>query len=143
MTNTVVLSNLLFQNNISKKNTISGPWPRVIKLFLCSTQLSTKFILFINVKMQICVGILSFISMINTSERLKSRNLITFRCFSFDEQFEIVEHNIGAWSACYADRFRYLYQRTLYNHISDTIPRYYQFMCIISLYHTINMFPAL
>ena len=46
--------------------------PEVIKLFLRSTQLSTKFILLINVKMQTIVGILTFISMINTtSERLK------------------------------------------------------------------------
>ena len=47
----------------------------VIKLFSCSTQLTTKFILLINVKMPIIVGILTFNSMINTtSERLKSRN---------------------------------------------------------------------
>ena len=45
--------------------------PEVIKLFSCSTQLSTKFILLINVKMPTFVGILTFISMINTtSERL-------------------------------------------------------------------------
>ena len=49
--------------------------PEVIKLFSCSTQLSTKFILLINVKMPTIVGILTFISMINTtSERLKARN---------------------------------------------------------------------
>ena len=51
------------------------PGPEVIKLFSCSTQLSTKFILLINVKMPTNVGILTFISMINTtSERLKARN---------------------------------------------------------------------
>ena len=41
----------------------------VIKLFSCSTQLSTKFILLINVKMPTIVGILTFISMINTTMR--------------------------------------------------------------------------
>ena len=47
--------------------------PELIKLFPCSTQLSTKFILLINVKMQTIVGIFTFISMINTtSERLKN-----------------------------------------------------------------------
>ena len=47
------------------------PGLEVIKLFSCSTQLSTKFILFINVKMPTIVGILTFISMINlTTERL-------------------------------------------------------------------------
>ena len=51
------------------------PGPKDIKLFLCSSQLSTKFILLINVKMPTIVGILIFISMINTtSERLKARN---------------------------------------------------------------------
>ena len=45
-----------------------------IKLFSCSTQLSMKFILLINVKMPTIVGILTFISMINTTlERLKAR----------------------------------------------------------------------
>ena len=49
--------------------------PKVIKLSSCSAQLSTKFILLINVKMPTIVGILTFISMINTtSERLKARN---------------------------------------------------------------------
>ena len=44
----------------------------VIKLFSCSTQLNTKFILLINAKMPINVGLLTFISVINTtSERLK------------------------------------------------------------------------
>ena len=46
-----------------------------LKLISCSTELSTKFILLINVKMATIVGIVTFISMINTtSERLKSRN---------------------------------------------------------------------
>ena len=46
-----------------------------MKLFLYSTQLSTKFILLINVKMPTIVDILTFISLINTkSERLKARN---------------------------------------------------------------------
>ena len=43
------------------------PGPEVIKLFSCSTQLSTKFILLINVIMPTIVGILTFISMINTT----------------------------------------------------------------------------
>ena len=48
--------------------------PEVIKLLPCSTQLSTKFILLINVKMPTIVDILTFISMINlTFERLKAR----------------------------------------------------------------------
>ena len=44
----------------------SNPGPEGIKLFSCSTQLCTKFILLKNVKMQTIVGILTFISMINT-----------------------------------------------------------------------------
>ena len=59
--------------------------PEVIKNFiLYSTQLSTKFILLINVIMPTIVGILTFISMINvTSERLKERNFFICRYFSF------------------------------------------------------------
>ena len=43
----------------------TDPGPKVIKLFSCSTQLSLKFILLINVKMLTNVGILTFISWIN------------------------------------------------------------------------------
>ena len=41
--------------------------PEVVLLFQCPTQLSTKFILLINIKMPTIVGILTFISMINTT----------------------------------------------------------------------------
>ena len=39
--------------------------PEVIKLFSCSTQLSMKYIMLINVKMPSIVGILTFMSRIN------------------------------------------------------------------------------
>ena len=56
----------------------------VIKLFSGSTQLSTKIILLINIKMPTIVGILTFISMINTtSERLKAWNIFICRYLSF------------------------------------------------------------
>ena len=64
--------------------------PRLyIKLFSYSTQLSTKFILLINVKMPTIVGMLTFIRMINTtSERLKARNFFICRYFSSYEQLK-------------------------------------------------------
>ena len=63
--------------------------PRGYKTFLCSTQLSTKFNLLINVKMPTIVGIFTFISMINTtSERLKARNFFICWYFSFYEQLK-------------------------------------------------------
>ena len=63
--------------------------PEVIKLFSYSTQLSMKCILLINVKMTTIVGILTFISMMNTtSERLKARNSFICRSFSFYEQLQ-------------------------------------------------------
>ena len=43
------------------------PGPEVMKLFPCSTQLSMKLILLINIKMPTIDGILTFVSMINTS----------------------------------------------------------------------------
>ena len=65
------------------------PGPEVIKLFSYSTQLSTKFIQHIHVKMPTIVDIFTFISMINTtSERLKARNLFICRYFSFYEQLK-------------------------------------------------------
>ena len=65
------------------------PGPEIIKLFLCTTQLSMKFILLKNVKMPTIVGILTFISMINTiSERLKAINFFNCRYFSFYEQLK-------------------------------------------------------
>ena len=58
-------------------------------MFLCSTQLSMKFSLLINVKMPTIVGILTFISRINTtSERLKARNFFICWYFSFYEQLK-------------------------------------------------------
>ena len=61
--------------------------PEVIKLFSYSTQLSTKFILLINVKMPTIVGILTFISMINTtSEIFKARYFYICRYLKFYEQ---------------------------------------------------------
>ena len=67
----------------------SQSWPPGYKTFLCSTQLSTKFILLINVKMPTIVGILTFISMINTtSVRLKARNFFFCLHFSFFEQLK-------------------------------------------------------
>ena len=65
------------------------PGPEVIKLFSYSTQWSTEFILLINVKMPTIVGILTFISMINTtSEKLETRNSFICRYFSVYEQLK-------------------------------------------------------
>ena len=43
------------------------PGPEVIKLFSCSTQLSMKFFLLINIEMPTIVGILRFMSRKNSS----------------------------------------------------------------------------
>ena len=68
------------------------PWQKSLDqrmLFSCSAQLSTKLILLMNVKMPTIVGILTFISIINTtSERLKARNFFTVRYFSFYEHLK-------------------------------------------------------
>ena len=67
-----------------------SPGAKVINYFPCSTQLSMKFILLINVKMPTIVGILTFISMINTtSERLKARNFFICRYLSFYELLKV------------------------------------------------------
>ena len=75
--------------NLGKICPILKSGPVVIKLFSCSTQLSTKFVLLINVKMPTIVGILTFISRINTiSERLKARNFFICRYLSLYEQLK-------------------------------------------------------
>ena len=81
------ISMLIDNKTYLNVNIISGP--KVIKLFSYSTQLNTKFILLINVKMPTIVGILIFISMINTSsERLKARNFFICQYISVYEQLK-------------------------------------------------------
>ena len=65
--------------------------PEVIKLFSCSTQSSTKYILLINVKMPTIVGILIFMRMINiTYEHLKARKKVfIFKHFRFYEHLKL------------------------------------------------------
>ena len=46
----------------NRKRRVVRPGPEVIKLFSCSTQMSMKFSLLINMKMPIIVGIFIFIS---------------------------------------------------------------------------------
>ena len=71
----VVDSNLQFHSNCILKANSAEPGPEVIKLISYSTELSTKFILLINVKMPTIVGILTLISMINTAlKRLKAKH---------------------------------------------------------------------
>ena len=64
------------------------PRPEVIKIFSCSTQLSTKLILLIVVKMPTIVGILTFISRKINPESLKARNFLICWYFSFYEQLK-------------------------------------------------------
>ena len=77
-----------FCDNLMNQFCTAGPGPKVIKHFSYSTQLSTKFVLSINV----IVGILTFISMINTTyEKFKARNVEICRYmlyFSFSKQLK-------------------------------------------------------
>ena len=55
--------------NIEEPESVMKQWllgPEVIKHFSCSTQLSMKIFLLINVKMPTIVGILTFISVKNS-----------------------------------------------------------------------------
>ena len=65
--------------------------PEGIKLFSHLTLLGTKFILLINVKILTNVGILTFISMMNTtSESFKAIKICSLQHFSFYEQLKIL-----------------------------------------------------
>ena len=67
----------------------SEPGPKVIKLFSCSTQLSMKFILLINVKMATIVAILTLINRINSRLwSFKPENSIDFGNFNSYEKFK-------------------------------------------------------
>ena len=96
--------NIFFKKNcfwsVIKFGSRSGP--EVKKIVSYSTQLSTKFILLINVKMPTSVGILTFMSMINTtSERHKTRNFFICRGFSFFEQLNFHAQLSWAWKKFY------------------------------------------
>ena len=103
-----IFENLIGSNGLLK-NKVGYPcthrdhsWPEVIKLFLCLTQLSTKFILLINVKMPTIVGILTFISMINiASERLKARNFFICLYFSLYDRLKFRAQLRWAWKKFY------------------------------------------
>ena len=75
-----------------RENKLFGlrPGPEVIKLFSCSTQLSLKFLLLINVKMPTIVGILTFISRRNYQFlRVEPEFSTNFDYFSIDEQLKL------------------------------------------------------
>ena len=66
----------------------------VINFVSCSTELSMKFIILINVKMPTIVGILTFISMINTTiwEFESRKGLPPFLMSSLNLKLTWVEH---------------------------------------------------
>ena len=76
--------------SLAEQAGLGFPGSEVIKCCSCSTQVSMKFIMLMNVKMPTIVGILTFISMINTtSESLKARKVFIFSILTFYEQLEL------------------------------------------------------
>ena len=72
---------LLFNLSITSRETLK---------MSCSTQLSMKIVMLINVKMPTVVGILTCISRINTTtESLKARKVFSFQHYSFLCAFEM------------------------------------------------------
>ena len=67
---TIAFTKLIGSYKTPKKSNYRRLGPYVIKLFSCSTQQSMEFILLINVKMPTSVGILTFISIINTTTEI-------------------------------------------------------------------------
>ena len=68
---------------------------------------SMKYVILINIKMPTNVGILTFISMINTtSECLKARKLSIFQHFSFYEQLKFHDQLSRARKKSYDSRIR-------------------------------------
>ena len=88
---------------------VSNSGPEVIKLFSCSTQLSVKIFLLINVKMPTIVGILTFMSgknsILGLSDPKKSRiswYLYTYEHLKFHAQLSWAWNKfyiLGAWAS--------------------------------------------
>ena len=122
--------------------------PEIIKkLFSCSTQLSIKFILLINVKMPTIVGNLTFISRINTtSERLKARIFFIYGYFSFDEQLNFhaqlsrVEHKkcFITSSPGISQMIKGIYQIDLLQILTKYVHKLNKVTCIWSTVSAIN-----
>ena len=75
---------------------VTAHGPEVINISPCSAELSTQISMLINVKMLTIGGILTFISIINTtSESLKARKVIIFQHFSFYDRLKF-----NAYSSC-------------------------------------------
>ena len=95
------------QKGRTESNITEKPGPEVIKLFSCSTQLSKKFFLLINVKMPTTVGILTFMSgknsLLHLSEPEKSWiswYFYTYEHWKFHAQLSWARkkfYNLGAW----------------------------------------------
>ena len=100
-----MLSNIFRFSNIDIStfviDNLLKSYPKDIKHFSCSTQLNIEFILLINVWVPTLVCILTFISMINTSERLKARNIFICLYFSFYEQLKFSAQLSWAWKKFY------------------------------------------
>ena len=114
---TLPLSHCALSGLVYTKRIVKGPrtvpWncspirPRGYKTFSVLRSAEHEIILLINVKMPTIVGILTLISMINTtSERLKARNVFICRYLSFYEQLKFRAqlswawkkfHNLRAW----------------------------------------------
>ena len=83
------------------RRTRSQTRPRGYKTFFMLNS-GTKCIMLINVKMPTIIGILTFISIINTtSESLKARKVVIFQLISFYDQLRFHAQLRGAWRKLY------------------------------------------
>ena len=105
-----------------------------IKLFSCSSQLSIKFIMCINVKMPTIVGILTFISMVNTTyESLKAIKVFILKHCCWYEHLKLYAqlrwarkkfYNVEAWN---------LFSSRKKNHRTTLLP-FISFLCNTSIW---------
>ena len=87
-----VISLIVQLSALSGKEHNKHPGLEIINFFIlsCSIQLSMQYIMLINVKMPTTVGILTFISIINTTfGSLKVRKVFIFQHFIFSKQLKI------------------------------------------------------
>ena len=88
-----------YYDQLSDKNSSSRI--EVIKLFACSTQMTMKFIMLVNVKMPTAVGVLTFISIINTTSVSSEARKIKLQHLSFFKELKFHHHAQISFNTCF------------------------------------------
>ena len=88
---------------ICNQQSLTQPWPHVMKFFFMLNSTEHEFNMLIDIKMSIIIGMLTYISRINiTSDSFKARKISIFPYFSFMNFFMLnpTEHEVYLSNKC-------------------------------------------